>query len=111
MYSNAPMRLAEPPGVSTVTSAGPAGLAGVVAPDFLPDFPSVGSSPGSEYDDQSEFCDLNGFDPAGGSTACIDVASQLATIFGVQRVRLKKLGYLGYLGYLDYFGDVDVDAD
>ena len=34
---------------------------------------SVGSSPGSDYDDKSDFCDFRGFDPAGGSTACINI--------------------------------------
>ena len=48
-------------------------FAGVIAPDFLPDFPSVGSSPGSEYGDQSDFCDNFGFDPTNAPTACINI--------------------------------------
>jgi len=48
-------------------------FAGVVAPDFLPDFPSVGSSPGSEYNDSFDFCEIFGIDPINAAPACIDI--------------------------------------
>ena len=45
-------------------------FAGVVAPDFAP----VGSSPGSEFDDSVDFCDVFGLDPFNAAPACINVS-------------------------------------
>jgi hypothetical protein len=39
--------------------------AGVVAP--------VGSSPGSQFDDSADFCDVFGFDPINAPPACINI--------------------------------------
>ena len=44
-------------------------FAGVVAPNFAP----VGSSPGSAFDDKSDFCDVFGFDIPNSEPACIGV--------------------------------------
>jgi hypothetical protein len=42
-------------------------------PNNPPAYPPVGSSPGSSFDDKSDFCDVFGFDIPNSEPACINI--------------------------------------
>ena len=49
-------------------------FAGVVGRDIAPDLLSVGFSPGSEFDDLLDFCDVFGRDIPNAAPACINLS-------------------------------------